>query len=221
MRSPGIRPAPAGVALQKRVPPGTFFPLSDFVVLSRFRDGNLTCTPAPHGATSTNFHNYLEGTMTKPGPNKAQRRSAALAKLAELYPACFAAEASGPHRPLKIGIYADLRKRGLKAAVVGVLGVYTRRPAYLKALAAGGPRYDLDGNPCGEVTADQMTDAQAKIEAAVKATQEREEAQRIGRKALEAIRMARSEREAQPTGRLSLADLKAAAQARKAAQRAA
>jgi ProP effector len=158
--------------------------------------------------------------MTKPGPNKAQRRLAALAKLAELHPACFAAEASGPYRPLKIGIYADLRKRGLKAAEVGVLGVYTRRLAYLKAVAAGGPRYDLDGNPCGEVTADQMADAQAKIEAAVMAAQERKEAERIeSQKTFEAIRMARSERQAQPTGRFSLADLKAAAQARKAAQR--
>src|SRR5262245_24081044 len=117
--------------------------------------------------------------MTKPGPNKAQRRLAALAKLVELYPACFAAEASGPHRPLKIGIYADLRTRGLKAAEVGVLGAYTRRLAYLKAVAAGGLRYDLGGNPCGEVTADQMADAQAKIEAAAKTAQERKEAVRI------------------------------------------
>jgi sRNA-binding protein len=166
--------------------------------------------------------------MVKSGPNKTQRRLAVLAKLAELYPACFVAEASGHHRPLKIGIYADLRKRGLKAAEVGVLGVYTRRLAYLKAIAAGGLRYDLDGNPCGEVTVDQMTDAAAKIEAAVKAAQERKEAERIesqkttvgkGRKTFEASHS--SEREGRSTGRLSLADLKAAAQARKEAQRAA
>jgi ProP effector len=167
--------------------------------------------------------------MTKPDNKARHRLQAALAKLAELYPACFAAGASGPHRPLKIGIYADLRERGLKAAEAGALGVYTRRRAYLKAVAAGGPRYDLDGNPCGEVTADQMADAQAKIEAAAKIAQERGEAERIeaqkrnveeGRETLEAIRMARCEREAQAS-RFSLADLKAAAQARKAAQRAA
>jgi ProP effector len=166
--------------------------------------------------------------MTKPD-NKAQHRLAALAKLAELYPACFAAGASGPHRPLKIGINADLRERGLKAAEARVLGVYTRRRAYLKAVAAGGPRFDLDGSPCGEVTTDQMADAQAKIEAAAKIARERREAERIdpqkrnveeGRK-MEATRMAGSEREARATGGFSLADLKAAAQARKAAQSAA
>jgi ProP effector len=164
--------------------------------------------------------------MTKPDSKAQHRLQAALAKLAELYPACFAAGASGPHRPLKIGIYADLRERGLKAAEAGVLGVYTRRRAYLKAVAAGGPRYDLDGNPCGEVTADQMAAAQAKIEAAAKIARERREAEikpqkkEEGRKTLEAVHMSRSERQAQAPRRFSLADLKAAAQARKA-QRAA
>jgi ProP effector len=169
-------------------------------------------------------------TETKTGSTKAQRLRASLAKLAELFPTCFTAEASGPHRPLKIGIYTDLRVRGLKAAEAGVLGVYTKRWAYLKALAAGGPRYDLDGNPCGEVTAEQMADAQAKIEAAAKVAQDRKKTEQIerektnaeeGRKTFEAIRMAHIEREANASGRLGLADLKAAAQARKAAQRAA
>jgi sRNA-binding protein len=38
-----------------------------------------------------------------------------------------------------------------------------RRLAYQRSLAAGGPRYGLDGEPCGEVSADQVKAAIAAI----------------------------------------------------------
>ncbi|EGM1968764.1 prop effector, partial [Salmonella enterica] len=36
---------------------------------------------------------------------------------------------------------------------------YVRRIRYKKALASGGARYDLNGQPCGEVTPEQQTAA--------------------------------------------------------------
>jgi sRNA-binding protein len=167
---------------------------------------------------------------------KAERKRqaiAALARLAELFPACFAADASGPHRPLKIGIHRDLIERGVQPCEAQALRLYARRAAYQAALIAGGPRYDLYGNPHGEVTAEEIAAAKvalADIETRVRAAQERKRAKRFehqktnaekGCKTFEAIGMARIEGEAKATGRLSLAGLKAAAQARKAAQRAA
>jgi sRNA-binding protein len=171
---------------------------------------------------------------TKPTKSERKRQSlTALAKLAELYPACFAADTSGPHRPLKIGIHRDLIKCGVQPSEVQALRLYIGRAAYKAALIAGGPRYDLDGKPHGEVTAEEIARAKmalADIETRVRVAQERKKAERIerqktnaeeGRKTFEAIDMAPSERQAKTTGRLSLADLKTAAQARKAAQRAA
>lgn len=47
---------------------------------------------------------------------------------------------------------ADLSRTQLRRA----LKVYTRAPAYRKALARGGPRYDLAGQPAGAVTPEQQ-----------------------------------------------------------------
>lgn len=67
-------------------------------------------------------------------------------------------------KPLKIGLgeellalagvhpaLADLTRTQVRRA----LKVYTGAPAYRKALAKGGPRYDLAGRPAGEVTPEQ------------------------------------------------------------------
>jgi ProP effector len=139
---------------------------------------------------------------TKPTKSDRKRQlKAVLAKLAELYPACFAADAVEPHRPLKVGIHRDLIERGMQPSEVPALRFYVARPAYKAALIPGSPRYDLDGNPHGEVTAEQI------------------ERQRTNAKATHTASIEREGKIA--TSRLSLADLKAAAQARKSAQRAA
>jgi sRNA-binding protein len=39
------------------------------------------------------------------------------------------------------------------------LRLYVQRLMYQRALAAGGSRYDLNGEPCGEVTAEQASNA--------------------------------------------------------------
>ena len=88
-----------------------------------------------------------------------------LDQLCQAFPACF--NRIDP-RPLKIGLgeellalagvhpaLADLTRTRIRRA----LKVYTGMPAYRRALARGGPRYDLNGQPAGEVTPDQQADA--------------------------------------------------------------
>ena len=88
-----------------------------------------------------------------------------LDRLCAAFPAGFSRTAP---KPLKIGLgeevmalagvhpaLADLSRTQLRRA----LQVYTGAAAYRKALVKGGPRYDLDGQPVGEVTPDQQADA--------------------------------------------------------------
>src|SRR6478736_2275867 len=87
---------------------------------------------------------------------------AALACLTEAFPQTFVLERNRPHRPLKVGIAADIptrcpavERRVLSAA----LRVYARRVMYLRGLVAGAARVDLDG----EVTARDAEHAAAKL----------------------------------------------------------
>lgn len=88
-----------------------------------------------------------------------------LDRLCAAFPACFSRTAP---QPLKISLgdevlalagvhpaLADLSRTQVRRA----LKVYTGSPAYRKALARGGPRYDLAGQPAGEVTSDQQANA--------------------------------------------------------------
>ena len=83
-------------------------------------------------------------------------------RLMETFPACFSRKAP---QPLKIGLgeelialagvhpaLADLSRTQIRRA----LKVYTGASAYRRALAKGGPRYGLDGQPAGEVTPEQQ-----------------------------------------------------------------
>ncbi|HCL5065944.1 TPA: ProQ/FinO family protein, partial [Salmonella enterica] len=69
-------------------------------------------------------------------------------------------------KPLRVGILDDLmqdisaRNLTIGAGVLkAAIASYTRRIRYQKALAAGGDRYDLNGQPCGEVTPEQQQKA--------------------------------------------------------------
>jgi sRNA-binding protein len=95
-----------------------------------------------------------------------QDLDAALARLAEAFPQTFVLEKHRPHRPLKVGIAADIRARcpAVERRVLSVvLSVYTRRVMYLQSLVAGAARIDLDGTPAGEVTARDAEYAAAKL----------------------------------------------------------
>ncbi|EHD9479709.1 hypothetical protein JYL57_001926 [Salmonella enterica subsp. enterica serovar Typhimurium] len=69
-------------------------------------------------------------------------------------------------KPLKVGVLDDIqrdiaaRDLTIGAGVLkGAIASYTRRIRYKKAIAAGGARYDLSGQPCGEITPEQQQTA--------------------------------------------------------------
>jgi sRNA-binding protein len=141
-------------------------------------------------------------------PDRRAQREAALqtlAALAELYSACIVADKSKAHRPLKRGIHRDLIDRGIlrpdECRLVFLL--YVTRRQYQKALAAGGPRVDLDGNVDGEVTVEEIEQAR---EVMVRINAQMRERQRAARE--------QGAPEAPPSEaprRLGLSDLKRAA----------
>ena len=80
-------------------------------------------------------------------------------RLAEYWPELFGAETI---KPLKTGIIRDVledaKSRELligHGVLCGALTSYIHTTRYLKAIVAGGPRYGLNGQPCGEVTSDE------------------------------------------------------------------
>src|SRR3954452_9022651 len=81
--------------------------------------------------------------------------------LIDRYPHLFAVD---PPRPLASGIHRVLAEQtGAPMPVLKLaLAKLTRRNAYLAALGAGGPRYDIDGRPSGMISPD---DQQAALEA--------------------------------------------------------
>jgi ProP effector len=90
----------------------------------------------------------------------------ALTRLAEAFPQTFVLERYRPHRPLKVGIAADIPARcpELERGVLSVaLSVYARRVMYLQSMVVGAVRVDLDGKEAGEVTARDAKYAAAKL----------------------------------------------------------
>ncbi len=138
-----------------------------------------------------------------------------IASLAELFPNT--ADRWAPHRPLKIGIDRDLVALGIltEPECSQVLRRYVGRLMYQRALAAGGPRFDLDGNAVGEVSPSEIEGARAmvaRIEA--RAIAKAQEAKVARSKARQQRRQAKPAGTQQPC-RLGLADLKRAAAARR------
>ncbi|MBO0736929.1 MAG: ProQ/FinO family protein [Alphaproteobacteria bacterium] len=103
-------------------------------------------------------------------PPREQRRiqhERIRAQLAKRFPTCFAANC-GQKRPLKIGIYRDIRT--LMPEIPGkrlsaVLSFYVGGWDYLRLLVAGAQRFDLFGEPAGEVSAEQAEHAAAQLAA--------------------------------------------------------
>lgn len=79
--------------------------------------------------------------------------------LARRWPKCFSVY-QGRRRPLKIGIYNDLLTAlgdGISPQVLSLaLRVYTVNHCYRGQLKLGAVRVDLNGDPAGVVTADQV-----------------------------------------------------------------
>jgi len=118
----------------------------------------------PWVVKSKHVKSAQQPTTAKNGGSKPMRTNAGnrkkIRKLVDHWPNGFSLDAV---HPLSIGIQAalvaDAKVRALpitESQIAYCLSTYAKRPAYLKALAAGGPRYDLHGQPCGEVTAEQQ-----------------------------------------------------------------
>ena len=99
----------------------------------------------------------------------AKARCAALTGLERRLRADAPAAFCDPPPPLKIGIDRDIAELLAGEVSKKTLGRFlvrwTGRAGYLRAVAGGGARYDLDGQAAGEVTADQRETAVAALAA--------------------------------------------------------
>jgi ProP effector len=101
------------------------------------------------------------------------------ARLAELFPALFAAAAPGAMqpapgaqaplvKPIKLKIHADIQARAPGVFTKRMLGIffsrYTTSNAYLKALAMAPSRFDLDGEPAGDIAEEHRKAAGEELE---------------------------------------------------------
>lgn len=92
-----------------------------------------------------------------------ERIHAMRAKLAELFPAAIMVKDGPDKRPLKLGIYHDIRALTLNTLdqreVSAALSVYCSSKKYLSTLVEGAIRIDLLGQPAGVVDAKAAADA--------------------------------------------------------------
>lgn len=104
---------------------------------------------------------------------RAAQARALLDALAQRYPACFTRDRDQV-RPLAIGIQQKLRAElagddDLKETpgwmVRQALAIYTRSPAYFRAIIDKRPRINLDGSVAGEVTEQEQAHASSQLEA--------------------------------------------------------
>jgi ProP effector len=105
--------------------------------------------------------------------------------LAERLPAAIVADKEKRHKPLRIGIHADMVATGLVTPreCTIALTVYCGRVQYQRALAGGGARVGLNGDVAGEVTQDQIEHAVAAV-ARIEAKADALRKQKAARKAV-------------------------------------
>lgn len=106
-----------------------------------------------------------EAADAKPADAKTDLSPAATgARLAELFPALFAA----PARPIKLRIQADIQARAPGAFTKKGLSLFLHRhttsTAYLRSLVASPTRFDLDGQPAGEIAEEHREAAKVEVE---------------------------------------------------------
>jgi len=101
----------------------------------------------------------------------------ATAELKALFPALF----TGKPKPVKLRIQADIQERApgkfTKAQLSAFLRRYTGGTGYLIALTQAKTRFDLDGQPAGEITEEHLKAAQEELTRRRGLKQEREQAE--------------------------------------------
>ncbi|HCL6755338.1 ProQ/FINO family protein [Citrobacter freundii] len=117
----------------------------------------------PPSNTDTEEKAAHAGAGAAAGTKRSRHNRKKLELLLTHWPEAFSLNAP---RPLAVGtaelIAADMCARGVTGAgkIRAAVAMYTRRALYLKALIAGGARYNLAGEPAGEVTPEQQRMAQ-------------------------------------------------------------
>lgn len=118
---------------------------------------------------------------------QAASPAATAARLAELFPALF----KGQPKPLKLRIQVDIQERApgvfSKQALSAFFRRYTGATSYLIAVSKGTQRFDLDGQPAGELTDEHRkvaADELARRRTNANAKRELEEQQRHNRATL-------------------------------------
>ena len=104
------------------------------------------------------------------------------AELKTLFPALFA----GGHKPLKLRIQADIQQRApgrfTKAQLSAFFRRYTGATGYLIALTKAEQRFDLDGQPAGEISEEHKVAAREELKRRRGLREEREAAMEAGRR---------------------------------------
>jgi ProP effector len=117
------------------------------------------------------------GPAREPGLSPAQTA----ARLAELYPALF----GGPPKPIKLRIQADIQLRApgifTKRVLSFFLSRHTTTTPYLKALVTEAQRFDLDGQPAGELAPEHKQAAVDELARRRQIVDERRAAERAAR----------------------------------------
>ncbi|WP_440867874.1 ProQ/FINO family protein [Symbiopectobacterium purcellii] len=109
-----------------------------------------------------------EERIAKKRAKKLQQGQEAIASLLTHWPQLFSLDHP---KPLKIGIaddiLGDIKARELdlsRSKVSAALMFYTQNPAYQEAVLSGGSRFNLNGQPSGEITPEQQTHASGQLE---------------------------------------------------------
>lgn len=127
---------------------------------------SATAKPSTNTATAEKTAHASAGAAT--GTKSSRHNCKKLELLVTHWPEAFSLDAP---RPLATGtaelIAADICARGITGAgkIRSAVAMYTRRAIYLKALIAGGARYNLAGEPVGEVTPEQQQMARENLSA--------------------------------------------------------
>lgn len=97
-------------------------------------------------------------------PKNLSQAEELLAELIQQFPQTFVNHTLAPVRPLKLKIHEDLRQvfadRYSHKAIARAFSLYVNTPEYRQSLVQGAVRVDLSGQPCGEVTEQQVQLAQ-------------------------------------------------------------
>jgi hypothetical protein len=106
---------------------------------------------------------------TAPDPAFIAARTALVEELCRRWPTVFHHRGViVPAKPLKLGIHHDVMGRWPdldRKLLSAAMGYYCGSNGYLAALRPGAIRYDLDGQPSGEVSAEHAASAKARCKA--------------------------------------------------------